>query len=583
MGYVKAGQGDWDKGPEPTVSAVIRQGIEAYLRFGSLRKARRHLEAQGVRWPRRVRGRIEWEPLTDRHLHRVLTNPNYTPDYFFRRSRTIQQASGKKQGLRRSPDEWLTIADHHEGYISREEWALIQSMLHQRRRARQPFPGKGAGLLQGLLVCGRCGRWMRTVYDGRDPADSSGRTARYRCAPADKFGTEQHRLSCPAAGVDHVVVRAVLEALTTPHLTEALQAIREEQQQHEISGLVRRGHRHRAEERVHELKRRYLDVDPARAMLKLELERDLEAALQDRQRLGRPTAEDTRSGTVTEAQAADLLCLAADLDAVWDAPTTTNEERKRILSTALVKIVVHDNGPDELAIELIWAGGLTERRTLLRRPGAAKLVKKMVAEGRTKSEVLTTLTELGWTTFRGGRPLQPQDVSNMLWRLGIGEKAQRLEVLRRIRQMLIEGGSRREILQALQGEQGQWTPRRLGDAIKSLRSGAWGQAVPPLPPESFRLRTLELETIRFLADRRKAGVSFSQIAVELNARGCRTPRGHTFAESSARFIYRGLRKDPALADVFSFDDPPGARGKTLQVRSVCSVCRRLMAESQDGR
>ncbi len=578
LGYVKAGQGDWDKGPEPAVCSVIRQGIEAFLKFGSLRKARRHLETQGVRWPRRVRGRIDWEPLADGHLYRVLTNPNYTSDYSCRRTRTIQRASGKKHGQRRSPDEWLTIIDHHEGYTSREEWARIQSMLHQRRRTRQPFPGKGDGLLQGLLACGRCGRWMRTVYDGRDLGNSSGRTARYRCAPQDKFGTEKHRLSCPAAGVDYVVVRAVLEALSTPHLTDALQAIREEEQQHKASDLARRRHIHHVEERVQELKDRYLGVDPARSMLKLELERDLEAALHDLQRLNQPLSGDARSRTVTEAQAAELLRLAADLNAVWHAPTTTNEDRKRILSTALAKIVIHDTSTDEFAIELVWAGGLTERRTLLRRTGAAKLVTQMVAEARTRDEILTALTERGWTTHRAGRLPLPKDLSTMLRRLGLGEKTQRLEVLRRIRQMLIERRSRREILQVLQGEQGQWTTKRLGDAIQSLRFGAWGEAVPALPPESLQLRTLELETIRFLADRRKAGMSFSQIAVDLNARGCRTPRGRLFTESSARFIYRGLRQDPALADLFSFDDPPGARGQT---RFVCSVCCRLMVESRD--
>jgi hypothetical protein len=64
-----------------------------------------------------------------------------------------------------------------------------------------------------------------------------------------------------------------------------------------------------------------------------------------------------------------------------------------------------------------------------------------------------------------------------------------------------------------------------------------------------------LSVIQAFADRRKAGVSFSQIAEDFNALGFRTPRGYAFTESNARFLYRGLRRDPALAALFAFDDP----------------------------
>jgi len=563
MGYVKAGQGEWEKGPDPAVSTVIRQVVDAYLQFASLRKARRHLHAQGVRFPRRVRGRIEWEALTDGHLYRVLSNPNYTPDYTFRRSRTVQRPAGTKHQELRPRDEWLVVPDHHEGYMTREEWDRVQSLLQKRRSTRQPFPGKGAGLLQGLLFCGRCGRWMRTVYDGRPETNPSGRLARYRCAPADKFGTEQHRLSCSAAGIDHVVVGALLRALAPPDLTDALTAIRGDQQQQDAAALARRRHLHRAEERVYDLKRRYLEIDSSRHLLKLELEQDLEAALQDLRRLRQPVSEDGRSRTITEADAAELVRLATDLKTLWSAITTTNEERKRILSTAIEKVVLHDNDTDALEVQIIWAGGLTERLPLLKRPGGTKLIKKMIAEGRTKGEILTALTEQGLTAYQGG-PLTPKALSRMYWGLGLGMKKPRLEALRRIRDMVIEGRARREILQVLQTqgpqpEEGEWTFARLRWAIKSLKLGVWGQTVPPLPSGTPRLRKLELPVIRLFAERRKAGRSFRKISEEFNALGFRTPRGQSFTERSARFLYRGLQQDPALAAMFACDDPSARR------------------------
>ena len=275
-------------------------------------------------------------------------------------------------------------------------------------------------------------------------------------------------------------------------------------------------------------------------------------------------SEEPGSQTVTEAQAAELLRLTADLDVLWKAPTTTNEERKRILGTALAKIVLHDKGPDAFDVELIWAGGLAERLPLLRGPGGRKLVKQMAAEGRTKSEILTAITGLGLTTYRAGRLLTPQDLSHMLWRLGLGMKEPRLEVLQRIREMLIEGRSQREILRALQSQRTdvQWTPHRLRMAIRSLRLGFWEQAVPPIPPGTPRLRRLEQPAIELIAERRQAGVPFKQIADELNGLGFRGPLGRRFSYSTVRFHYGRLRLDPTLANLFALmvsPDSPGSK------------------------
>jgi hypothetical protein len=138
--------------------------------------------------------------------------------------------------------------------------------------------------------------------------------------------------------------------------------------------------------------------------------------------------------------------------------------------------------------------------------------------------------------------------------------------------MVIEGRSQREILQALQTygpqpEEGEWTSARLTGAIKSLELGVWGQAVPPLPPGTPRPRKLELLVIQIFAERRKAGLSFGLIADEFNALGFRTPRGHSFTDRTARFLYRGLQQDPALAAMFSFADPPSARAKARRCQS----------------
>lgn len=209
-----------------------------------------------------------------------------------------------------------------------------------------------------------------------------------------------------------------------------------------------------------------------------------------------------------------------------DDSTTTNEERKRILSTAVTKIVLYDINPAAFEIEIHWAGGLVERHPLLRGPVGPQL-------------------------------------------------ATRMETLQCIGQMLTDSRPQPEILQALESQVAapderrrpdgnlEWTPARLRAVIKRLRLGVWGQAVPPIHPSTRSVRKLEAAAIQVLADRRKARMSFRQIAGELNGLRYRTPLGRVFTEANVSALYRGLQQDPTLADVFAFDDPHGSRGKTF--------------------
>ena len=71
--------------------------------------------------------------------------------------------------------------------------------------------GKGDALLQGLLMCGTCNRWMRTEYWGREGV---ARTAHYVCRRQDGWGNETHRLRFPARIIEAQVVFQVLQNLS---------------------------------------------------------------------------------------------------------------------------------------------------------------------------------------------------------------------------------------------------------------------------------------------------------------------------------------------------------------------------------
>lgn len=553
-GYVDGGKGSWIKDPDADVREVIQQIKDRYLEFWSTRKTAIYLDQHGFRRPKRFRGRLEWKRITWSWVHAVLSNPNYTADYHYGRRRLVQtDDSGRTHSEKRPPDQWKTIRNHHEPYFTLEEWERIQSML-LRGAKRQPAAGRGAGLLQGLVACGRCEgrRWMRTRYDRRSISAGPGRGGRYCCYPSGEMGQLLHpRMSCSAPGLDHVVLLAVLDAVTPVGIDAALMAARESEGHQEAADLARQRELHRAEERVLDLKRHYLSVDPSRRTLKVELEQDLEKLVSDRDALRRAYSVVPAVAAITSADAGELLALAGALKDLWYAPTTTNEDRKHILGTVVSKVILHDSTDETFDVEIRWASGLSERQQILKTRGGTALVKQMREAGRPVSEIMEAVTARGLTTQRG-KLFDRKGLQHKLYMLGFDMKRPRLEALQLIRSLLLEQRSRKEILETLQkaGPQpyeGGWTMKRIVTAIKSIVTGAWAPEIAPLPADVPRLRRLPPEAIQIFAHGRRMGWSFRQIADDLNALGFRTPRNLAFTPYGAYQLYVHLKKDPSLA------------------------------------
>src|SRR5207249_4744054 len=70
-------------------------------------------------------------------------------------------------------EQWTAlIVDAHPGYLTFEQFEINQRLLHANARAhgaeRAAGPAReGPALLQGLAVCGRCGRRMTVHYHQR--------------------------------------------------------------------------------------------------------------------------------------------------------------------------------------------------------------------------------------------------------------------------------------------------------------------------------------------------------------------------------------------------------------------------------
>ncbi|WP_162003458.1 hypothetical protein [Microvirga tunisiensis] len=104
----------------------------------------------------------------------VLANPSYAGLHVFGRyqsSKEVEPSGEIRSRSRLMPqDAWrIVIPDHHDGDISAEQFVVNRERLAANRTNREGIAGpvrEGLCLLQGLLLCGICGRRLGVRYTG---------------------------------------------------------------------------------------------------------------------------------------------------------------------------------------------------------------------------------------------------------------------------------------------------------------------------------------------------------------------------------------------------------------------------------
>jgi hypothetical protein len=102
----------------------------------------------------------------------LLHNPRYTGAFVYGRTRQRKISIGGQCRYRRLPrEEWkVFLPNAHPAYISWEQYEANQQTLRANAcgygsdRRRSPAR-EGVALLQGMVICGRCGDRMTVRYD----------------------------------------------------------------------------------------------------------------------------------------------------------------------------------------------------------------------------------------------------------------------------------------------------------------------------------------------------------------------------------------------------------------------------------
>ena len=219
--------------PDEAVRSTISLIFSKFQERGSARQAASYFAEANLPLPYRRPGdpATGWHPASFAAVYRILNNPTYAGAYAYGRSRTERNLdeAGKLVSRRLSllDNEWeVLIEDHHEGYITMEQY---RANLRQLRANVKPRPGEaggavreGRGLLQGIIRCGVCGRRMTVVYSGR-----ANQPHRYLCRKAHRLPTDPRCQSLGGVGVDQAVAGAFLQVLAPASVEAAVGALQD--------------------------------------------------------------------------------------------------------------------------------------------------------------------------------------------------------------------------------------------------------------------------------------------------------------------------------------------------------------------
>lgn len=379
--------------PDAEVQAAIRDVFaafeatgSAYAVVGAFADRRFPLRAYGGVWA----GQLRWGKLTHARVLGVLKNPGYAGAYVHGRYTSQRRVDPDGQVhtalVERPRAEWpVLIKDHHPGYISWEQFLGNEAKLAANRtNAGARPPREGSALCQGIIACGSCGKPMRTNYH------SDNRPA-YECSSrADRLTTPTCR-SVAAATVDDAVAQRLLAALNPTEVALALAAADQVSDRRQRVSRSAELAVERARYDADRADRAFHAVEPENRLVARNLEARWEAKLAALAEAEHALACAHESLPPLPSRT-DLERLAADLPGLWQAPSTSNKDRKRLLRTLIADItVLPEPDHDKVAIGIRWHTGATDRLQVTRaiHPGTAK---------RSPSSAVEMVTRLGPTT-----------------------------------------------------------------------------------------------------------------------------------------------------------------------------------------
>ena len=435
-GFARRPSGEVVLDPDEQVQAVIRLIFDLFGRLGTVNAVLCFLADNHIQLGIRLRegperGELEWRRPSRVTLQNILRNPAYAGIYAYGRSTTDprrRQAGRPFTGrVRTAREDWAVfLPGLLPGYISIGQYEKNRQRMEANRSWSQGMgvARNGPALLAGLVACGRCGQKMTVGYQ----RGAGGKLHPvYVCAreKTDYGGGQCQQLA--GSCVDAYVTALMLDALAPAALEVSLAAAGQAGARRAQVDQIWRQRLERAGFAADRARRQYQLTEPENRLVARQLEKDWEAALAERQRLGeeydRFTA--TRPRTLTPAERSQIRALATDIPAIWHAPTTTDADRKQLIRHLIEQVQITVAGTSEQAeVQVVWAGGHTTTGQITRPvasltqlsyyPQLAQRARELAHAGLTHTQIAAQLTTEGFRPPKRCQTFTAAAVSDLL-------------------------------------------------------------------------------------------------------------------------------------------------------------------------
>jgi DNA invertase Pin-like site-specific DNA recombinase len=410
--------------PDQEVQGAVRTVFDLFARESTAFGVVQRFNELDLRFPRRAyggawEGKLLWGRLTHSRVLGILANPSYAGTYVFGRyqsSKVVASSGEIRTRSRLMPqDAWrIVIPDHHEGYISADQFIINRQRLTANRTNAEGLAGpvrEGLCLLQGLLLCGVCGRRLGVRYTG-----NGGIYPIYQCVWKHREALASRAcLTVSSTALDQAITERLVSAITPVTIELALAALSSLEERDRDIGAQWRMQIERARYDAGLAERRYEAVDPSNRLIAATLETRWNDALQRLHGLEAELAAFERKSmrAVTAEQKQQILRLAKDFPRLWAAATTTPRDRKRILRLLVRDItVVKGPEPKTVRLHIRWQGGEIEtlclqlprnRAEAIRYPMAFVARIRELAADHHDDEIVTMLRDEGQKSTATGK------------------------------------------------------------------------------------------------------------------------------------------------------------------------------------
>jgi DNA invertase Pin-like site-specific DNA recombinase len=403
--------------PDQGVRDAVACLFATFARTGSARATVKAFAAEGLAFPSRVqtgpnKGTLAWLPLRHHRVLQVLHNPRYAGAFAYGRRRQRRKPDGRTRHSLQPREAWTAlIPGAHPGYITWEQYednlARLAEYAQARGQDRRASPPReGPALLQGLVICGRCGKRMTVRYHSRNGTE----LPEYLC---QRDSIEDAGPACARISGDQIdaAISELLLATVTPLALDTALAVQAELENRAAeAGQLRRQRIERARHAADAARRRYLAVDPDNRLVAANLEADWNQALRNLAAAQDDYDRQAARAAPLDAAAKDrITALASDFPALWSDPRTPQRERKRMARLLITDVTLARDGRRITAHVRFKAGQATSIEAeaglpayeIRRTPHAIIAEIDQLLEDHTEAGVADQLNQRGLTSGTG--------------------------------------------------------------------------------------------------------------------------------------------------------------------------------------